>query len=81
MTRMTRQEVLEVLGELDELMVSRLIATGADTSTLLATLRGVEHEVRYGERLEPIHTPEADQVREILYELLDEEITAEQATD
>ena len=69
----TASDVGRLLGDVDPLMVERVLATGASPEEIGEALNEVEDEVGFGE--EP-HEPSSERVasvRAVLDEILDEE--------
>jgi hypothetical protein len=73
MSATTRDEVLEVLGDVDDLIVERIIATGATTAEIGAALDAHEDARGFGEARLGDDSPRVAAVREILDELLDDD--------
>ena len=63
----SREEVSDLLGDVDPTMAERIAATGATADELGAALDDLDHERRFGERRIPASTKIAE-VREILEE-------------
>lgn len=63
-----REEVSDLLGDVDETIAERIAGTGASVDDLGAALDDLDHERRFGERRIPASAKIAE-VREILEEL------------
>ncbi len=63
-----REEVSDLLGDVDETIAERIAATGATVDEIGAALDDLDHERRFGERRIPASTKIAE-VRELLEEL------------
>lgn len=68
MPSVSREEVADLLGDLDTTVAERIAGTGATVDELGAALDDLDHERRFGERRIPASTTIAA-VREILEEL------------
>jgi hypothetical protein len=64
----SREEVTDLLGEVDSTIAERIAGTGATIDDLGAALDDLDHERRFGERRVPASTTIAE-VRRILEEL------------
>ena len=73
MSATTRDDVVDLLGEVDDLIVERIIATGATTAEIGAALDAHEDARRSGEARLFDDSPRVAAVRVILDELLDDE--------
>jgi hypothetical protein len=70
-TPLSRDRVEAILGEVDDAVASRIIATRADEATLVKALHEVEQTVVLGEHAdEPPSDPAYTQVRAVLVDLL-----------
>jgi hypothetical protein len=73
MTKLSREDVVRIVGDMDDIIVARLVGTGAT----VAELREAVAEVQVGEALgEPTpepSTPRVAQLRAILRDVLDAE--------
>jgi hypothetical protein len=67
----TAEEVEDLLGEVDPLIIERILATHATLEEVGEALADVEDEQRFGERRAPA-SPRVAEVREILEDVLDE---------
>lgn len=72
MSSITARDLEAMLGEVDALIVERIIETQATPDEVAEALADVEEERRFGDRPTPTSGRVA-QVREILEELLDED--------
>lgn len=69
----SHQEVRALIGELDELIIERVVATGATASEIAEAVDGLEDERRFGERTRVPSSPQVTEVRAILLELVDDD--------
>lgn len=70
-TPLSRDRINEILGEVDDVVAARIIATRADEATLVKALHEVEKSVVLGEAAdEPPSDPAYTQVRAVLVDLL-----------
>lgn len=67
----TAEEIEDLLGEVDPLIVERILDTHATLEEVAEALADVEDEKRFGERRAPA-SPRVAEVREILEDVLDE---------
>lgn len=67
-TSATRQDVEAVLGEIDDLAIERVLATGASIDEISEALAGLDSEQRLGEPYMP-SSPRVLEVRAVLDEL------------
>ena len=67
------EEVVEILGEVDDKYIERIIDTGASVAQIGEALSDLEDELRFGEERRTETSPQAAAVRGILEELLDED--------
>ena len=67
-TSVSREEVTDLLGDVDATIAERIAGTGATVDDLGAALDDLDHERRFSERRIPASTKIAE-VREILEEL------------
>ncbi len=65
---MSREEVADLLGDVDADVAERIAAVGATVDELGAALDDLDHERRFGERRVPASTKIAE-VREVLEEI------------
>jgi hypothetical protein len=72
MTTATHAQIVELLGDVDELYVKRLEDTGASLDEIGEALGDLEDEDRLGEPPRVASSPRVAEVRAILEELLDE---------
>jgi len=72
MTTATHAQIVELLGDIDELFVKRLEDTGASLDEIGEALGDLEDEDRLGEPPRGTSSPRVAEVRAILQELLDE---------
>jgi len=72
MTTATHAQIVELLGDVDELYVKRLEDTGASLDEIGEALGDLEDEERLGEPPRVASSPRVAEVRAILAELLDE---------
>lgn len=73
MSATTRDDVVDLLGDVDDLIVERIIATGATTAEIGAALDTHEDARGFGEARQLDGSPRIAAVREILDELLDDD--------
>jgi len=71
MSSTTAAELEDLLGDVNPLMIERILATQATTAEVAEALADAEDERRFGERRVPASARVAE-VREILEELLDD---------
>jgi len=64
----SREEVADLLGDVDATIAERIAGTGATADELGAALDDLDHERRFGERRIPASTKIAE-IREILAEV------------
>jgi hypothetical protein len=64
----SREEVTDLLGDVDATVAERIAGTGATVDELGAALNDLDHERRFGERRMPASTKIAE-IREILEEV------------
>lgn len=74
----TAADVNRMLGEVDALVVSRILATGVTVDELDEALRATEDELGFGEESHPPSSPRVAAVRQVLDELAAEEAAAEE---
>lgn len=72
MTTATHAQIVELLGDVDELYVRRLEDTGASLDEIGEALGDLEDEDRLGEPPRMTTSPRVAEVRAILEELLDD---------
>jgi hypothetical protein len=72
-TRLNREQVIQHLGDVDDLTIARIVGTGANEADLVAAIRSVERELELGEPSPPPAGTAAERVRLILYELAEED--------
>jgi hypothetical protein len=72
MAPVTSEELAALLGEVDDLVIERIVATGASLDEVAAALGGIEDERNFGEELHSPTSGRTAMVRRILDELLDE---------
>lgn len=72
MTTATHAQIVELLGDVDELYVKRLEDTGASLDEIGEALGDLEDEDRLGEPPRMATSPRVAEVRTILEELLDD---------
>jgi DNA-binding transcriptional MerR regulator len=75
----TRDDVLELLGDVDDLLVERVIDTGASIDEIGEALDSLEDESR-GLELHLDSSPRVTEVRAILAELVEADEDEERAT-
>ena len=73
MTIATHAEIVELLGDVDDLFVKRLEDTGATLDEIGQALGDLEDEDRLGEPPRIATSPRVAEVRAILEELFDDE--------
>jgi DNA-binding transcriptional MerR regulator len=72
MTHATHAQIVELLGDVDELYVKRIEDTGASLDEIGEALGDLEDEDRLGEPPRMAWSPKVAEIRAILEELLDE---------
>jgi hypothetical protein len=65
----TANDVSRLLGDVDQLVVERIVSTGASVDEIDEALRGVEDEQGFGEESHLPSSPAVAEVRSVLYEL------------
>jgi hypothetical protein len=70
----TRDDVIRILGDLDDLVVAQVVASGASVADLEEAVADLEFEVETGARSVTLSRPEVDRLRALLSDLLPEEI-------
>jgi hypothetical protein len=73
MSTATFDEVVEILGDVDDEYIERIIDTGASVEQIGEALSDLEDELRFAEERRTETSPQAAAVRVILEELLDED--------
>lgn len=73
MPMLTREQVLRVLGDVDDHTIARIISTGADEAGLVEASRRVEREAALGEPTPHAHSAAVDQLCAVLRELGDQD--------
>ena len=77
MSAVTRDDVVRVLGELDDLAIARIVATGASVAELEEAVAEVEFDTEVGGRpIEP-SSPRVVELRALLDEMLADEMAGE----
>ena len=71
MSSATYQEIQELIGDVDELLVERLVMTGASRDEINEALCSLQDEQRFGDP-HPATSPRVTEARVILEELLDD---------
>lgn len=66
----TAVNLAEILGELDPIVVEKLLATGASGDEVVAAVRAIEDELEFGERHHQPSSSKEAEAREILEELV-----------
>lgn len=70
-TPLSRDQVQEILGDIDDVTAARIIATDADLATLVRALHDVEQTFMFGEPSVAIpNDPTYIRVREVLLEMM-----------
>lgn len=70
MTRATHDEILEILGEADDLAIERVWETGASRDQIAEALDDLEDERRFGDEPHLASSPVVLEVRAVLEEVL-----------
>jgi hypothetical protein len=65
----TANDVSRLLGDVDQLVVERILSTGASVDEIDEALREVEDEQGFGEEPHQPSSPAVAEVRSVLYEL------------
>jgi hypothetical protein len=73
MTPATRDDVIELLGEVDDLVVERVVATGASVGEIGEALDSLEGEYRSGEGRVEL-SPRVIEVRAILADVVENDL-------
>lgn len=69
MAKLTREQVLAHLGEVDDLTVARIIGTGADERQLVEASQRVQRDATWGAPTPPATSPTVQELCTVLYEL------------
>jgi hypothetical protein len=72
MSAASHDDIVEILGDVDDLFVERIVDTGASIHEIAEALDDLEDERRFGEQHRVEASPRVAAVRAILEELLDE---------
>ena len=72
MTAANLEEIVALIGDVDELIVERLVNTGASVDEISEALDAIQDEQRFGEEPRIDSSPRVTEAREILGELLGE---------
>jgi hypothetical protein len=62
----SRDDLIHVVGELDDLVAAELVATGATVEELIEAVRELEREAELGEVTAPPSTPRVAALRALL---------------
>ena len=65
----TADDVLRIVGDVDPLIVERILATGASADEIGEALREVEDEQGFGEGIHISSSPRVSEVRAVLEEM------------
>jgi hypothetical protein len=74
MANLTREQVIRVLGDVDDHTIARIISTGADEARLVEASRRVEHEAALGEPTPQPGSAVVDELCAVLYELGEDDV-------
>jgi len=65
-TRLTREDLTRLVGEVDDLLAADVLATGASVEELAEAVRDLERETVAGETAPPASTPRVAALRGLL---------------
>ena len=72
-TPATANDVLRMLGDVDPLIVERILATGASPDEIVEALRSVEDEIGFGEESHEPSSGRVAEIRALMWDVMAEE--------